>query len=73
MTTKANTVRLVLISLPNLATVLTVFEKLRLTDITAGESGVADQDTVNALTLIGEPKLVFDGTNWNLSLFVTTG
>lgn len=40
--------------------------------LTAAETGVDDEDPISDLSLVGEPRVIFDGFKYTLFLFVTT-
>lgn len=70
---KAQKLRTVILSLDNLVDVHTALDLLSNGgSLTAVQTGVADEDPISDLSLVGEPRVLFDGFNWNIFLFVTT-
>jgi hypothetical protein len=71
--TKAQGVRTIVISLTSLAAVTTALNLLANGQaLTSAQSGVNAEDPITQLSLIGEPKVIFDGFYWTVMLFVTT-
>lgn len=71
---KAQILRTVIISLTDLVAVHTALDLLQSgSGLTAVQSGVDDEDPIGNLTLIGEPRVLFDGFKYTVFLFVTTG
>ena len=72
---KAQTLRTVIISLPNIGSVHTALDLLQSgVGLTAVQSGVVAELPIANLSLVenAPPVVVFDGFNWNVFLFVTT-
>lgn len=71
---KAQKLRTVIISLDDLADVRTALNLLMNGQpLTAVQSGLAAEEAIANLTLIGTPRILFDGFKWNVFLFTTTG
>lgn len=71
---KAQYLRTIIIALADLVAVHTALDLLQSgSGLTAVQSGVADEDPIANLSLIGEPRVLFDGFKYTIFLFVTTG
>lgn len=70
---KGQMLRTVILSRDDLADIHDLLARLSKNDsLTAVETGVADEEPVTNLTLIGTPVIVFDGFNWNVFLYYST-
>ena len=71
---KAQTLRTVIIAQANLVDVHTALDLLQSgAALTAVQSGVDAEDPIANLTLVGEPRVIFDGFRYSVFLYVTTG
>lgn len=70
----ATKLRTVIISQDDLVNVHTALDLLRAgKGLSAPESGVAAEDPIAGMTLMGEPDVKFDGFKYTVFLFVTSG